>query len=393
MINNGGEITIQLTLANEPLQIYESANEASRQTKITDNSIINCCNGKAKTVGGYTWMYLKNTNDNILDKLEKIEKVNQCYVDDEDFLLELASTEKLEIYMQTILFYRNYVNQNMEDTIKNRLLIDRSEYLQKLFKKVIPELVEEISKNYLKIEVEYFDYFYGLVNIRYAVNENSPIIEILKIIAKNTMNKQLIEFLMENKTKQEILIAIIENRNKDKNDNHIVDLKIIRRVLEYAIKIDDTQIVKNILSRKEISSEIIRRVLKKIENNITIISILLTTNYFDERINKWLNKKFENYETKRDINTKSAKVHTVKTTEKNDNILKELLIELRDKEIKTEFSIDEKCILSDIMIEKFILYKPIDIVEFRDSIPNKNIDINQVKYLDKIFEIIEITDE
>ena len=389
MINNGGEITIQLTLANEPLQIYESANEASRQTKITDNSIINCCNGKGKTAGGYTWIYLKNTNDNILDKLEKIEKVNQCFVDDEDFLLELASTEKLEIYIQTILFYRSYINQDIEDKITNKLLVNADENVQKLFQKDIPELAEEVNSNYVKIEVENFDYFYGLVNIRYAENENSPIFKILKIIAKNTMSKQLIEFLMENKTKQEILIAIIANRNKEKNDDYIVDLKVVRRALEYAIKLDDIQIVKKILSREEISSEIIRRVLKKFENDITIISILLATNYFDERINKWLHKKFENNEIKKNINTQLAKVHTV---EENDDILKKLLIELRDKDIKKEFEIDEKCILSDSMIQKFIIYKPITITEFRDNIPNKDIDIKQVKFLDKIFEIIEMTE-
>ena len=45
------------------------------------------------------------------------------------------------------------------------------------------------------------------------------------------------------------------------------------------------------------------------------------------------------------------------------------------------------------MIEKFIIYKPINIAEFRDNISNKNIDIKQVKFLDKIFEIIEITEK
>jgi len=69
-----------------------------------------------------------------------------------------------------------------------------------------------------------------------------------------------------------------------------------------------------------------------------------------------------------------------------------LLIELRDKDIKKEFEIDEKCILSDSMIQKFIIYKPITITEFRDNIPNKDIDIEQVKFLDKIFEIIEMTE-
>ena len=39
--------------------IYPSANEAARQTGLKQSSISNCCNGKAKTTGGFHWEYVE----------------------------------------------------------------------------------------------------------------------------------------------------------------------------------------------------------------------------------------------------------------------------------------------------------------------------------------------
>lgn len=38
--------------------IYESTNEASRQTGLAQASICNCCNGKRKSCGGLHWEYV-----------------------------------------------------------------------------------------------------------------------------------------------------------------------------------------------------------------------------------------------------------------------------------------------------------------------------------------------
>lgn len=45
----------QLSLTDDVLAIFESACEAKRQTGI--QNIVNCCNGKRKTAGGYHWKY------------------------------------------------------------------------------------------------------------------------------------------------------------------------------------------------------------------------------------------------------------------------------------------------------------------------------------------------
>jgi hypothetical protein len=50
------------------------------------------------------------------------------------------------------------------------------------------------------------------------------------------------------------------------------------------------------------------------------------------------------------------------------------------------------------MIELFIKYKPINITEFREKIPkryrNENIiNIEQMKYINNIFDILELADE
>ena len=42
---------------NEIIKIYDSAAEASRQTKVNAGCIRNVCQGKSITAGGYKWQY------------------------------------------------------------------------------------------------------------------------------------------------------------------------------------------------------------------------------------------------------------------------------------------------------------------------------------------------
>ncbi|PPK59877.1 superfamily I DNA and/or RNA helicase [Malaciobacter marinus] len=75
-----------------------------------------------------------------------------------------------------------------------------------------------------------------------------------------------------------------------------------------------------------------------------------------------------------------------------DEQLRKKLNEFRDIEISKEYNIDRRCILSPLMIEQFMKYKPVDIDEWYD-IPKKlreNIDGDQTIYLEDIFEIIEM---
>lgn len=82
----------------------------------------------------------------------------------------------------------------------------------------------------------------------------------------------------------------------------------------------------------------------------------------------------------------------------SDDKVKEMLIELRDNKISKEFDIDRRSILSDLMIELFVKYKPINMDEFRKSIPMRYrneqvINIDQMKYINEIFDILELADE
>jgi hypothetical protein len=54
---------MQLSLDNTPIQIFESAADASRKTNIQHSDISKCAIGKNHTAGGYKWKYLKG-NDN-----------------------------------------------------------------------------------------------------------------------------------------------------------------------------------------------------------------------------------------------------------------------------------------------------------------------------------------
>lgn len=48
---------LQFTKDGELINEYYSVREASRQTGIFSGSICNCCNGKSKSAGNYTWKY------------------------------------------------------------------------------------------------------------------------------------------------------------------------------------------------------------------------------------------------------------------------------------------------------------------------------------------------
>lgn|GEM_PF-5446510 len=76
--------------------------------------------------------------------------------------------------------------------------------------------------------------------------------------------------------------------------------------------------------------------------------------------------------------------------------MKELLIEFRKSKISKKFVINEKCILSDSIIEEFLNYKPIDKEEFTSKISFKfrdNIEPGQMIYINEIFEILEMANE
>ena len=81
-----------------------------------------------------------------------------------------------------------------------------------------------------------------------------------------------------------------------------------------------------------------------------------------------------------------------------DETIKEMLVKFRNEVISKDFEINRRCILSDLMIEMFVKHKPINIDEFREKIPKRYrnesvIDIEQLKYLNDIFDILELGDE
>ena len=141
---------------------------------------------------------------------------------------------------------------------------------------------------------------------------------------------------------------------------------------------------------------IISKIIYKFKENNIVIETLLNTNYTVSKINKKIANKFGNNEKKQKlINIESVKTIYQKSTE-NDETLRELLIWLRDDEISKEFKINEKCILSNIMIGEFLNSKPIDKEDFITKIDFKfrdNIEYEQMKFIDAIFEIIEMTEE
>lgn len=51
------KMAYQYTIDGELIGIYESLNEAARQTGVFETSISACCRGKQQTAGGFKWSY------------------------------------------------------------------------------------------------------------------------------------------------------------------------------------------------------------------------------------------------------------------------------------------------------------------------------------------------
>lgn len=103
-------------------------------------------------------------------------------------------------------------------------------------------------------------------------------------------------------------------------------------------------------------------------------------------------KEIEPFEIKTTISVKEKIEPSYLTNSIGDEDLRVKLKEFRDIVISKDYNIDRKCILSGLMIEQFIKYKPVDIDEWY-KIPKKlreNIDGDQTIYLEDIFEIIEM---
>jgi len=145
------------------------------------------------------------------------------------------------------------------------------------------------------------------------------------------------------------------------------------------------------------------------KNETGINTGLISTSCTEEKINEkyiWikeelfsqerLDKIVQNSKEKdNSINIESIK-EIYKNSRENDDTLKKWLIELRDNEISKEFVIDDKCILSDELIGEFLNFKPIDKNEFATKISFKlrdNIEPKQIKFINDIFEIIEMAME
>lgn len=117
-----------------------------------------------------------------------------------------------------------------------------------------------------------------------------------------------------------------------------------------------------------------------------------------EQIDDDINVEIEKEENKHHHEDEELNQNTYTQSYLPDEKIKEILIELRDTKIAEEFEIDKRCILSDMMIELFVEHKPINMDEFRSAIPlryrnEQVINIEQMKYMPEIFEILELADE
>ena len=278
---------IKFTLGNEPIQIIESEENDFE---------------KDKEFNQYNFRQLKDIKDTILlQKIERIKKINQCYEDNEDYLLDLIENNDLEDFQKIILLQKNYNSNILREKIYEKLLsnIKERDLLAFIKKSKEKEGLKNIGyileENYTKIEYVHYDWIYALVNIRYKENESIPIIYILTLIAKNTIHKDIIEFLMEKRTEQKILISLLKNFNKD-NNSYIIDEKLISRILEYNIKLKNLTITRSILLRENITQEIIEKILNNFKDE-SLINILNSTNYTDIKVNEFLEKRKKTIET------------------------------------------------------------------------------------------------
>lgn len=67
---------MQYSTSKELIKIYDSLEEASKQTNLSKSIICNVCNGKKNTAGGYVWRY----EDAPLKKEEKIKLKNKAII-------------------------------------------------------------------------------------------------------------------------------------------------------------------------------------------------------------------------------------------------------------------------------------------------------------------------
>lgn len=72
---------VQLTIDNVMVNIYPSSKEASKNTGADRSHIIKCCKNKAKTAGGYRWMYKEDYEkiikaDDVID-IEESESIGE----------------------------------------------------------------------------------------------------------------------------------------------------------------------------------------------------------------------------------------------------------------------------------------------------------------------------
>lgn len=80
----------------------------------------------------------------------------------------------------------------------------------------------------------------------------------------------------------------------------------------------------------------------------------------------------------------------------SDAALRDMLEELRDTKLAKQFPIDNRCVLSPVMIDQFLLHKPNNMETFRQAIPvelRERIDRSQIAFLNDIFEIVGLGDE
>ncbi len=54
---------VKLSLDGKPIEIFDSAADASRRTKVGIPEISKCARGKAHTAGGFKWKYVKKTDN------------------------------------------------------------------------------------------------------------------------------------------------------------------------------------------------------------------------------------------------------------------------------------------------------------------------------------------
>lgn len=144
--------------------------------------------------------------------------------------------------------------------------------------------------------------------------------------------------------------------------------------------------------------KIIKEAQAKYHEKIQFVSVqeieVKAVEKLEESIIDEIKKEKETHHHKEEILSESSYLQQFLPDEK----IKELLVKFREEVISQEFEIDRRCILSDIMIEQFVKYKPIDIDEFRNKIPKRYRDeriihIEQLKYLNDIFDILELSDE